>query len=46
MTGMTDVSQEPLGQPVRVSDLGDLLAGLPVLFGFRPTDSLVAICLE
>ena len=46
MAGMTDVSQEPLGQPVRVSDLGDLLAGLPVLFGFRPTDSLVAICLE
>ena len=46
MAGMTDVSQEPLAQPVRVADLGDLLAGLPVLFGFRPTDSLVAICIE
>ena len=46
MAGMTHVSQEPLSRPVRVADLGDLLAGLPVLFGFRPTDSLVAICLE
>jgi hypothetical protein len=43
---MTKSSPEPLAAPVRITDLGELLAGLPVLFGFRPTDSLVIICLE
>jgi Domain of unknown function (DUF4192) len=43
---MTKISPEPLAGPVRITDLGELLAGLPVLFGFRPTDSLVVICLE
>jgi Domain of unknown function (DUF4192) len=46
MTGMTNLSQDPLIEPVRVAGLAELLAGLPVLFGFRPTDSLVVICLE
>jgi hypothetical protein len=43
---MTNLSQAPQAEPVRVADLGDLLAGLPVLFGFRPTDSLIVVCLE
>jgi hypothetical protein len=43
---MTKISPEPLAGPTRITDLGELLAGLPVLFGFRPTDSLVVICLE
>ncbi len=43
---MTKTSPEPLAGPVRITDLGELLAGLQVLFGFRPTDSLVVICLE
>ncbi|MGH3454635.1 MAG: DUF4192 family protein, partial [Nocardioidaceae bacterium] len=43
---MTNLSQDPLIEPVRVAGLAELLAGLPVLFGFRPTDSLVVICLE
>jgi Domain of unknown function (DUF4192) len=43
---MTNLSRASQAEPVRVADLGDLLAGLPVLFGFRPTDSLIVICLE
>ncbi|HYJ67164.1 MAG TPA: DUF4192 domain-containing protein [Nocardioidaceae bacterium] len=43
---MTKISPEPLAAPVRITDLGELLAGLPVFFGFRPTDSMVVICLE
>src|SRR5262245_24411380 len=46
LAGMTNLSQAPQAEPVRVADLGDLLAGLPVLFGFRPTESLIVICLE
>lgn len=41
---MTNLSQ-PSGS-VRLSDLGELLAGLPVLFGFRPDRSLIVISLD
>ena len=43
---MTNLSPVPLADPVRITDLGELLAGLPVLFGFRPERSLVVVCLE
>jgi Domain of unknown function (DUF4192) len=43
---MKNISPTPLADPVRITDLGDLLAGLPVLFGFRPERSLVVVCLE
>jgi Domain of unknown function (DUF4192) len=41
---MTNLSQP--SQPVRLSDLGELLAGLSVFFGFRPDRSLIAISLD
>jgi Domain of unknown function (DUF4192) len=43
---MTNSFPTPLADPVRITDLGDLVAGLPVLFGFRPEHSLVVVCVE
>lgn len=40
---MTNTSPPPA---VRISDLGDLLAGLPVLFGFQPERSLIVISVD
>lgn len=43
---MTSISQPASTPPVRISSLADLLAGLPVLFGFRPDRSLIVLSLE
>lgn len=43
---MTNISQPPRSATVRISDVGDLVAGLPVLFGFRPERSLIVISLD
>ncbi|MFC7450135.1 DUF4192 domain-containing protein [Rhodococcus daqingensis] len=32
--------------PVRIDDPGDLIAAIPAMLGFRPTGSLVLVCLD
>lgn len=43
---MTNTSQPSLSAAVRITDMADMLAGLPVLFGFRPERSLILLSLD